>query len=573
MPPVIIDRVAAGLRPGARKPAEPAVPHPRGGRPGGPPAEAPPAGNHRPGLRAAGWALGLLALAALLVRVSQTVGMDADAANKALQGWDLLHGHLLLHGWITGDATFYALESPLYGLVESVTGLTPLVTHVEPALLYVLVLVLVLPLCRGGAAGWAAALRGMAAAAILLIPLASPYGVSLLLEQPDHIGTSAFLLAAFLWADAAGRCGGWRDGRFVRLAPFAVFAVCTAGILSDDTVTYIAVPAVAMVCGLRGLQARRPLGPDAAVGLAALLAIPAEHALRAVMHLFGSYWMTRPRTTIAGPAAWPSHVHRTLRALAALYGLSYNDSFVFAALGGCALGAAVAGFVRVLWRWRTATRAELLCVAAVLLNLAVYSLSTGHTPIPAHEIAAVLPLGAVLAARCVSPAWMWWRSAARKACVLLAVAALAPVVVSAVRPAQGPIPTAPTTRLAGWLAAHGLHYGIAGYWDASTITVDSGGAVAVRAVVPARHGLAMYAWETRRDWYQGARHDATFAVAYDGPSRFGLINADKLGTATFEAFLGKPAEVYRVDGRSVLVYPANLLDQVADRLPARARRQ
>ncbi|HEX4789359.1 MAG TPA: hypothetical protein VH372_12900 [Actinospica sp.] len=575
--PLITDRVAAGLRPGARRPvqaAEPGVPRPRGGRPGDPPAEAPPdGGHHRRGLRAVGWALGLLTLAALLVRVSLTVGMDADAANKALQGWDLLHGHLLLHGWITGDATFYALESPLYALVEAFTGLTPMVTHVEPALLYVLVLVLVLPLCRGEAAGWAAALRGLTAAAILLIPLASTYGVSLLMEQPDHVGTSVFLLAAFLLADAAGRRRGWRDGRFVRLAPFAVFAVCTAGILSDDTVTYVAVPAVALVCGLRGLQARRPLGPDAGVGFAALLAIPAEHVLRAVMHRFGSYWMTRPRTVIAGPAAWPSHAHRTLRAVAALYGLSYNGSLVFAVLGGCSLGAAAAGFVRVLWRWRTASRAELLCVTAILLNLAVYSLSTGHTPIPAHEIAAVLPLGAVLAARCISPAWTWWRSAARKACVLLAVAALAPVIVSAARPAQGPIPTAPAPNLAGWLAAHGLRYGIAGYWDASTITVDSGGAVAVRAVVQAKHGFAMYAWETRRDWYQGRLHDATFAVAYDGPSEFGLINADKLGTANFEAFLGKPAEVYRVDGRSVLVYPANLLDHVAAWLPARAKRQ
>jgi hypothetical protein len=577
--PLTKDRAAArrGQAPRAEKGAGNGVPQPRTGRAEtADPADAfgvvaTTGGRRR--ARAAAWLLGALALGALLLRVSLSVGMDADAANKALQGWDLLHGHFLLHGWITGDATFYAFESPLYALVEAVTGLTPLVTHIEPALAYVLILGLVLQLGRGGASGWARVLRAATAATILLIPLGSPYGASLLMEQPDHVGTSVFLLVAFLLADAAGRRRGWGDGRGVWLLPVGVFAVCTAGILSDDTVTYVAVPAVACVCGLRALRAREPLGPGAVTGFAAALAVPAEHAIRRVMHEFGAYWMTRPGTKIAHHAAWPSHLHRTLRALAALYGVLYTASPVFALLGTCALAAAFAGFVRVLWKWRTATHAELLCVVAVLLNLGVYTLSTGHTPIPAHEIAAVLPLGAVLAARCVSPAWAWWRPAARTACAVLAAAALLPLTASAARPAQGPIPTAPQPALAGWLAAHDLRYGIAGYWDASTLTVDSGGAVAVRAVVRTKYRFAMYAWETRGDWYAAAQHRATFAVAYDGPRRFGLIDADRLGTAGFEALLGRPSAVYRVYGRTVLVYPGNLLDHVAAWLPPRAKRQ
>lgn len=550
------------------------VPQPRAGRPdSGSPIRALTLSGRRRRVRTAAWLLGALALGALLLRISLSVGMDSDAANKALQGWDLLHGHFLLHGWITGDATFYAFESPLYALIEAVAGLTPLVTHIEPAVAYVLILGLVLRLGRGGANGWARVLRASTAATILLIPLGSPYGVSLLMEQPDHVGTSVFLLAAFLLADAAGRRRARRDGRGVWLLPAGVFAVCTAGVLSDDTVTYVAVPAIAFVCGLRALQAREPLGPDAVTGFAAALAVPAEHAIRRVMHEFGGYWMTRPGTKIAHHAAWPAHLHRTLRALAALYGVLYTASPAFALLGACALAAALAGFVRVLWKWRTATVAELLCVLAVLLNLGVYTLSTGHTPIPAHEIAAVLPLGAVLAARCVSPAWAWWRPAARTACAVLAAVALLPLAASAVRPAQGPIPTAPRPALASWLAAHDLRYGIAGYWDASTLTVDSGGAVAVRAVVRAKYRFAMYAWETRSDWYAAARHRATFAVAYDGPSRFGLIDADRLGTADYEALFGRPAAVYRVYGRTVLVYPGNLLDHVAAWLPPRAKRQ
>jgi hypothetical protein len=519
----------------------------------------------------AAWLLAAVVLGTLLVRISLTVGMDSDAANKALQGWDLLHGHLLLHGWITGDATFYALESPVCALVEAFTGLSPLVMHVEPVLVYLLVLGLVLLLGRGSAVGWAAVLRALAAAAVLLVSLGSPYGISLLIEQPDHLGTAAFLLAAFVLADRAGRWRAW-------VAPSAVLLVCTAGILSDDTVTYVAVPAIVVVCGLRLLTERRLSVIDAAVLLAAIAAIPLEHYVRLLMRHFGAYWMTRPATVIAPSSTWPGHLHRTLRAVAALYDLTTSGSpwpvlAPVALLGGCALGAAAAGFARVLWLWRETTRAEQLCAVAMVLNLAVYTLSTAHTPIPAHEVAAVLPLGAVLAARCVSPAWAWWRGPARRVCLVLALAAAAPLAVSTLRPAQPPIPTAPAPSLAAWLDQHGLRYGIAGYWDASTLTVDSGGAVRVRAVVRTHEGLAMYGWETREDWYLPQLHDATFVVADDAPTIADPLAADILGSTQYEAFLGKPAKAYRVDGRTVLVYPGNLLDRVAVWLPARSKRE
>lgn len=543
------------------------VPNPRAGAADGASASGPSeAAASRRGLRIAACGFGLIALTVLLVRVSLSVGIDSDAANKALQGWDLLHGHLLLHGWITGDATFYALESPVCAVVEAVIGLDPLVAHIEPALVYVLILGLAVLLGKGAATGWAAGLRAVSTAAVLLVPLASPYGVSLLMEQPDHVGTSAFLLAAFLLAD---RAGSWRG----RIAPCGVLLVCTAGILSDDTVTYVAIPALVIVCGARLVAARRLRGPDTAVLLAALASIPLEQEIRRVMHHFNGYWMTRPATEVAVPGSWPAHLHRTLRAVAALFGLLYDASPVFAALGGCVFGAALVGFARVLWLWRSASRAELLCALAIVLNLSVYTLSTAHTPIPAHEIAAVLPLGAVLAARSVSSAWAWWPTAARRVGAAIAAVALVPLAASALRAPQTPIPTAPQPALAAWLAQHDLRYGIAGYWDASTLTLDSGGTVAVRAVVRTHLGFAMYGWETREDWYLPSRHDATFAIAYDGPSTFGLIDADKIGTADFEELLGKPAEVHRVDGRTVLVYPGNLLDHVAQWLPQRARRE
>lgn len=114
-----------------------------------------------------------------------------------------------------------------------------------------------------------------------------------------------------------------------------------------------------------------------------------------------------------------------------------------------------------------------------------------------------------------------------------------------------------TAPLAAWLEAHGLTYGIAGYWDASIVTLQSGNRVQIRAV-DLYPGPNIYApdWETNALWYNASRHDATFAVA-DSYGRYPAVY--------FEHFLGKPAATYRVTSWFVLVYRTNLLRRVLPR--------
>ena len=45
-----------------------------------------------------------------------------DAASIALQAKDMLHGNVLLHGWLAGDVTFYTFELPLFAVIEGVLG-------------------------------------------------------------------------------------------------------------------------------------------------------------------------------------------------------------------------------------------------------------------------------------------------------------------------------------------------------------------------------------------------------------------------------------------------------------------
>src|SRR5258708_19091784 len=88
---------------------------------------------------AAAWIGGSVALFAVLLRISLSSPMNSDGANNALQAWDMLHGHLLLPGWIIGDASVYTFELPLYAIIEFFVGLTGVIFHIGAALTYLIV--------------------------------------------------------------------------------------------------------------------------------------------------------------------------------------------------------------------------------------------------------------------------------------------------------------------------------------------------------------------------------------------------------------------------------------------------
>jgi hypothetical protein len=165
----------------------------------------------------------------------------------------------------------------------------------------------------------------------------------------------------------------------------------------------------------------------------------------------------------------------------------------------------------------------------------------------------------VLAARALVPARITGMSRAFAAVAATGLIALLSLATAATRPPMSPA-SAP---LAAWLEVHGLTYGIAGYWDASIVTLQSGNRVQIRAVDLYRNfdghpGLNIYApsWETNALWYDASRYDATFAVA-DSYGRY--------PAADFEQFLGKPAATYRVASWLVLVYRTNLLQRILPR--------
>ena len=120
---------------------------------------------------AAAWIGCGLALFAFLFRISLSVPQDSDGANSALQAWDMLHGNLLLHGWIIGDATYYTFELPLYSITEFFFGLHSVTVHLVAALTYLIVAASAVALARAGSRGLSTAARCGVVIAVLAAPL------------------------------------------------------------------------------------------------------------------------------------------------------------------------------------------------------------------------------------------------------------------------------------------------------------------------------------------------------------------------------------------------------------------
>jgi hypothetical protein len=496
-------------------------------------------------LGATSWIVGGMALFVFYLRISFTGHVTSDAANNALQAWDMLHGHLLLHGWIIGDATYYTFDLPVLALTELFTGLSNLTSHVASALTYLIVTAGALAIALAGSRGLARVARCGVVVVVMSATFLVEPNTHYLLGAPDHTGTSVFLLASFLLIDRVP--ARWYT------SPLLLAILC-AGQVGDATVRYVVVPAVVVVCGYRVAAARKVRTGDAANALAALASIPLTSVVRAVMLHFGAYQMVAPTTATSPPGQWPHNAALAWHALRVLFGaeagsasspLARNAGYI---LGIACLLAAGAGFARVVWTWRTASRVEQLLCAAIVINLAAYVVSTIPIPSNPYEVVAVLPCGAILAARACVPGHIAGTVRAGLAAGLAAIAALLPLATAAARPADA-VPTAP---LSAWLEAHGLTYGLAGYWNSSAITLESGNRVQVRAVLIDGSQVIPYLWETNTLWFDASRHDATFLIVD--------LAGNGLSPYAEQAF-GKPARIAHVAHWEILIYQKNLLEE------------
>src|SRR5712691_4223240 len=231
---------------GLRADAEPqSVPSPAG--PAGPGERANGSSVRRRWAELAAYLLSGLVLFVAYLRLSETYGLNSDSANILLMGWDLLHGHLLLHGWYMSDVSFFPTEIPQYALLESLLGLHMQTAHVAAAMTYTLTFLFAVLLARSGSdpkSGRAAWIKTLIAAGIMLAPQFG-LGVFALDLSVGHIGTSIPLLLTWLLLDRTPS----------RWYVPALTAVLLAWVLVADPIAYVVgVGPLGAVCAARVLR-------------------------------------------------------------------------------------------------------------------------------------------------------------------------------------------------------------------------------------------------------------------------------------------------------------------------------
>jgi hypothetical protein len=520
----------------------------------------------------------------LYLRQSRTAGVNSDAAAQVLQGWEMLHGNPLLRGWFLSDVSFYTLEVPLDGLVALAHGLGPDTAHVTAAIVYTLLVACAALLARGRARGREGAVRALLAAGVLLAPGLSP-GSQVLLLAPDHTGVGVPVLLALLVVDRAP--ARW-------YLPVASCVLLVWAQVDDPVATFGCALPLAAVCTARAIRAARTRrarpGPDAGLAVAAVASYGLTRLVLTAIHAVGGFYVYGVAYGFAPVQAIPRQLLWTGQNLLYLFGASYwhlpplQAAFGYLHLAGVAVAASglALGARELFFRLGVGDRVTQTLTAGLLVTLAAGAFGTYMEPVQgAHEIAVVLPLGAVLGGRLIGP-WLagaWdargagvpgvppaglrraWRGRAAVASLLALAGAgyLGALGYDASRPAQ----PAAGQALAYWLASHGLTSGLGGYWQANAATLASGGRVLLAPL--ADGGASAYAWNSKAAWYDPRVSSADFIVTVGYPP--GQVFYAQ--PAVIRAAYGRPARTYHFGQYSIMVYSYDLLLRV--RQPAVGR--
>lgn len=491
---------------------------------------------------------------------ARTVPTNSDGASNLLQAQDMLHGNLLLHGWVLSDVSFYTTELPQYMLVELARGINSDTVHVAAAMTYTLVVVLAALLARGRAAGMEAAVRMLIAAGILLAP---PLGraTSVLLSSPDHIGTQVPLLLIWLVLDRA------RPRWYV---PVVVGVLLTLVQLADAVAVVEGALPLGFVCMVQVLRQRGALRERwyeiSLAGAAVASCVAASLAGLLIRWAGGFIVSAPPRAVTSSSGTFVNHLANAVRGVLVLLGVHAGGwslgglgngtagqhaiviiSAVVHLVGMALVAVALAAAVR-----RSFTGDELvvplLTVAIVGLSI-TFALSIRAAKVSGvREISGILPAGAVLAGRLLAARVTAWRL------VPLLSAVMAGYLLVLVSHADRPAAVSENQQVAAWLSAHDLRYGLAQYWQSTVMSVDSGGQCLVRPVRPRANGkLNYYGWEWDAAWYD-PRLDARFVVYHVGDRSITI--------AQIRATFGRPAVTYRLPHYRVFVWHANLLREL-----------
>ncbi len=490
--------------------------------------------------------VGFLLLAVAYIAQARTVATISEGSSQALQGWDMLHGNLLLHGWSLSDVSFYTTELPEYALVELVKGLNSNTIPLAAAISYFLQVVLAAFLAKGRATGREGWVRALIAVGIMLAPpLGAP--TMLLMASPDHAGTHVPLLLTYLVLDRV-RPRWW--------LPIVIMVMLTWGAVADPLVIYEGALPIAAVCAVRMYRRRGPWAGqwyDLSLAVGALLSAGVARVILKVVEDSGGFYVRTPIAAFGTPKQVQVLFWTKLGNVLLVFGANFFGT-VFGGNAAIALIHLV-GVILVFWALARVIRrfyveddqiVQMLAVA-FLVVFAAYVLGTKPD---SNEIVGLLPIGAVLAGRVLG-------SKVISAGLVPALAVVfAACTIMLLHNATAPAQLNSNQKVAFWLERHHLTYGLAGYWNASSVTVETGGNVKVRPVRSYQNSVVATNFQTDSTWYDPTQHYANFVIWSGACGDLCLTRTGLQGA------FGPPARTAHVGQYTVLIYNKNLLRSV-----------
>jgi hypothetical protein len=495
-------------------------------------------------------------LFALCERLSAMAPLTSDSANAVLQGQAIAGGNVLLHGWTLSRASFLATDLPFYAVTVALRGASPQAAHDAGAAIFTLLVLSACLLARSRTYGGEALAR-MAIPLLLLVAAASGAAAHLVLLGPFHVGTALLLVLALIVVDRAA-------GRMLGIA--AVWALLTLAVLSDMLAIFVGVIPLSIVCGSRLIARRSLRGRDTTLLLAAVLAVPSAVVLTWAVHGLGGFATLPLQGEFVRIQDLPSNLTLTAKGTLLVFGVAFLAEPLTAAtlvtivrLAGLVLVAAI--WWRTVRSFRADERGDVVTqtlAAAVAVNAAAYLFSNQPADLESSRyLVPLLVFGAVLAGR--SGADWLWRGRLRVPAFVGALA-YATVLAYAGSLALSPRPPAAINEEAAvghFLERQHLTYGVSGYWDASSVTVATGGRVRVRAINVNSGTACPFRWEAADAWYDPSvpGNDARFVLRDTSDVRW----PDQ---ESMEAAFGPSSRQYRVGRYEVRVWDRNLLNDL-----------
>ncbi|MGH9293937.1 MAG: hypothetical protein ACRD0B_01285, partial [Acidimicrobiales bacterium] len=236
---------------------------------------------------------------------------DSDGAAVVLQGQAMSQGHLLLKGWSLSLDSFWTVDALFYLVAILLGGLTPILIHLVPAVIALLVIAAGAYLASEGNRGIGAALGALTVVALLGFPTHSM--AYFFLRGPLHVATALWCLVAFI---------GTRRGRFdVGWAIAVIFLA--AGTLGDlQALAYGVVPL--FLAGLVAMLRCRSWRGGIAQAGAAVGGVVVAYVVRKVAETAGTFGIgeANPRASVSQLGA---NFHHAVTETAQLIGVTSRD--------------------------------------------------------------------------------------------------------------------------------------------------------------------------------------------------------------------------------------------------------